>query len=243
MSKLRNHRALLLVLLAICSSAHARTKPLPPIPAIHKIAFVAPTNPRLLTFENGAPPLGYPGQFWVDKALSRVNSEQINEAIDVAKLGLAESITTVVVQRLGELGFEVEVLKNVSGPADDPDNIDEDHIALTVDADAVVHVKIDEVGFYSGHLSNKYLPRVNISGKLWTKLREDSLYSDEVDYGADAKKGKKWAIFADERYRWGTFDELTSDLDEVRTSLTTGAKLTAINIADQIAAAASAASK
>ncbi|MEJ0007092.1 MAG: hypothetical protein WDM77_12210 [Steroidobacteraceae bacterium] len=74
-------------------------------------------------------------------------------------------------------------------------------------------------------------------------MREDSLYSDEVDYGADAKKGKAWAIFADERYRWGSFDALMSDLDNVRTALTTGARLAAIRIADQIAAAASAASK
>ncbi|MEJ0007091.1 MAG: hypothetical protein WDM77_12205 [Steroidobacteraceae bacterium] len=40
--------------------------------------------------------------------------------MDAGKLGLAESIAVVVAQRLGDLGFEVEVLKNVSGPADDP---------------------------------------------------------------------------------------------------------------------------
>lgn len=236
----RNQAALLVALLSISSAAHARTKPLPPIPAIHRIAFVPPTDPRSLTLENSAPPLGYPGQYWVNKAESHRNSARLNGTVDAAKLGLAQIITTVVIQRLGELGFEVQVLQDVSGTADDPDNIDEDRIAATVDADAVVHVKIDEVGLYSGHLSTKYLPRVNIRGKLWTKLREDSLYSDEVDYGVDARKGKAWAIFPDERYRWGSFEGLMSDIDDVRSAFTTGARLAAMRMADQIAAAAAA---
>jgi hypothetical protein len=239
MRKLRNHAALFVALFLIGSAAHARSKPLPPIPAIHRIAFVPPTDPHSLTFENSAPLLGYPGQFWVNKSENRRNSVRLNGAIDAGKLGLAETITTIVIQRLGELGFEVQVLKGVSGTADDPDNIDEDQIASTVDADAVVHVKIDEVGMYSGHLSTKYLPRVNLRGKLWTKLREDSLYSDEVDYGVDARKRKVWAIFPDERYRWGSFEGLMLDIDDVRAAFTTGARLAAMRMADQIAEAAS----
>jgi hypothetical protein len=238
MWKLKSHAALFLALLSIGSTAHARSKPLPPIPTIHRIAFVPPTEPRSLTFENGAPLVGYPGQFWVNRAENRRNSDRLNGAIDAGRLGLAETITTVVIQRLGELGFEVQVLKGVRGTADDPDNIDEDNIAATVDADAVVHVKIDEVGMYSGHLSTKYLPRVNIRGKLWTKLREDSLYSDEVDYGVDARKGKAWAIFPDERYRWGSFEGMMLDIDDVRTAFMTGARLAAMKMADQIAEAA-----
>jgi hypothetical protein len=243
MSKLGNHAALFVALLSIGCAAHARTKPLPAIPAIHRIAFVPPTEPQSLTFENSGPLLGYPGQYWVNKAENRRNLARLNGAIDAGKLGLAATITTAVIQRLGELGFEVQVLKDVKGTADDPDNIDEDQIASTVDADAVVHVRIDEVGMYSGHLSTKYLPRVNIRGKLWTKLREDSLYSDEVDYGVDARKGKAWAIFPDDRYRWGSFEGLMLDIDDVRTAFTTGARLAAMRMADQIAAAASAASK
>jgi hypothetical protein len=76
---------------------------------------------------------------------------------------------------------------------------------------------------------HKYVPRINIRGKLWTKSREDSLYSDEVDYGVDARKGKSWAIFPDQRYRWGSFDELMSNMEDVRAAYTTGTRLAAKN--------------
>jgi hypothetical protein len=141
-----------------------------------------------------------------------------------------------VTQQLRERGFEVEVLEDVKRPADNPDNIDDDYVASHVDADAVLHIWIDEVGMYSGQLSDKYVPRINIRGKLWTKSREDSLYSDEVDYGVDARKGKSWAIFADERYRWGSFDELMSNMEDVRAAYKTGTRLAAIKMADQVAA-------
>jgi hypothetical protein len=220
-----------------CAS-HSRISP-PPIPAIHRIAIVPPTDPHWFTFENAAPPVGYPFQFWVNKIDSHSKAYRFNEVIEPGKLALAEGITDLVKQKLRERGFEVEILRDVSRHADDPDNIDEEHVASTVDADAVVHVWIDEVGMYSSHLSTKYIPRVNIRGTLWAKGSADSLFSDEVDYGVDARKGKSWAIFPDERYRWRSFDELMSNMEEVRTAYTTGARLAAMKLADQLAASAS----
>lgn len=234
---IRTLAALLAVLCAISCASHPKTAP-PPIPAIHRIVLVPATDPRGFTFENAAPPLGYPGQYWVNKSDSRYKASLFNAAVDPKKLILAEIITKAVAQRLQEHGFEVLILQDVSRPPDDPDNVDEDHLAATADGDAVAHVWIDEVGMYSGHLSTKYLPRVNLRGKLWTKWSEDSLYSDEVDYGVDARKGKAWAIGPDERFRWGSFDELMSSLAQVRTAITTGTQLAALKIADQISAAA-----
>jgi len=182
--------------------------------------------------------VGYPFQFWVNKIDSHSKAFRFNQAVEPGKLALSASITEVVKQQLRERGFEVEVLEDVKRPANDPDNIDDDYVASHVDADAVLHIWIDEVGMYSGHLSDKYVPRINIRGKLWTRSREDSLYSDEVDYGVDARKGKSWAIFPDERYRWGSFDELMSNMEAVRAAYTTGTRLAAMKMADQVAASA-----
>jgi hypothetical protein len=224
-------------LLVVGCSSHPPTTPAP-IPAIHRIAFVPPIELHWVTFENAAPPVGYPFQFWVNKIDSHSKSFRFNQAVEPGKLALAEEITEVVKQQLRERGFEVEVLEDVKRPANNPDNIDDDYVASHVDADAVLHIWIDEVGMYSGHLSDKYVPRINLRGKLWTKLREDPLYSDEVDYGVDARKGKSWAIFPDERYQWGSFDELMSHMEDVRAAYTTGTRLAARKMADQAAASA-----
>jgi hypothetical protein len=199
--------AIAAVLFAVGCASHSPKTPAP-IPAIHRIAFVPPTELHWVTFENAAPPVGYPFQFWVNKIDSHSKSFRFNQAVEPGKLALADGITEVVKQLLRERGFEVEVLNDVKRPANDPDNIDDDYVASHVDADAVLHIWIDEVGMYSSHLSTKYVPRINIRGKLWTKSREDSLYSDEVDYGVDARKGKSWAIFPDDRFRWGSFDDV-----------------------------------
>jgi hypothetical protein len=234
---MRSLTAFTAVLLAVGCASHPPTPPAP-IPPIHRIAFVPPIELHWVTFENAAPPVGSPFQFWVNKIDSHGKAFRFNQAVEPGKLALAEIITEVVTKQLRERGFEVEVLEDVKRPADNPDNIDDEYVASHVDADAVLHIWFDEVGMYSRHLSDKYVPRINIRGKLWTKLREDSLYSDEVDYGADARKGKSWAIFADERYQWGSFDELMSHMEDVRAAYTTGARLAAMKMADQVAASA-----
>ena len=53
---------------------------------------------------------------------------------------------------------------------------------------------------YSSHMSTDFLPRVNASGKLFIKGRDDDIYDEEIDYGVDAKKGKAWAIPADPKF-------------------------------------------
>jgi|ERR1700677_2841807 hypothetical protein len=95
-------------------------------------------------------------------------------------------------------GFTVEILQGVVRPTGDPDNVDEDRVSS--DADALLHLRISEVGMYSSHMSTDYLPRVNASGKLFIKGRDDDIYDEEIDYGVDAKKGKAWAIPADPKF-------------------------------------------
>jgi hypothetical protein len=235
--EMKHAAALLAALMTISCASHPAPTPAP-LPTIHRIAIVPATDPRWLTFENAAPPIGYPFQFWVNKIDSHSKAYRFNEAVDPRKLALAQVITVVVAQRLRERGFEVEVLQDVARPADDPDSIDEDRIAATAGDDAIVHIWIDEVGMYSGHLSAQYVPRVNLRGKMWTKWRDDSLYSDEADYGVDARKGKSWAIFPDPRYHWGSFDELIANMQEVRAAYATGAQLAATRLTDQMAAIA-----
>ncbi len=227
----------LLIALVTVSCAHSKLAPAP-MPVIHRIALIPATNPQWYTFENAAPPVGYPFQFWVNKIDSHSKAYRFNAAVDPSKAAIGDTLTQLVEQHLREQGFEVQVIRDLVRSTKDPDNIDEDKIASDMDADAIVHVWVSEVGMYSGHLSTKYIPRINLNGKMWAKNQDDSLFWDEVDYGADAKKGKPLEIVADERYRWGSFDELMSNLDEVRSAYATGTQLAAVRLADRISAAA-----
>jgi hypothetical protein len=227
---------LALITLGACAT-HPKSATLPV--AIHRIAIIPATNPRWYTLENAAPPVGYPFQFWVNKIDSHSKAYRFNEGVDPRKAELAAVITSVVAERLTSQGYAVEVLHDLLRPVDDPDNLDEEHAAASVQTDAIVHIWIEEVGMYSGHLSTKYVPRINIGGKLWIKNHEDSLYSDVVYYGVDARKGKSWAITPDEKYRWGSFDDLMLHIDDVREAYEAGTRLAAQKLAEQISNAAS----
>jgi hypothetical protein len=229
----------LLIALVTVSCAHSNLAPAP-MPVIHRIALIPATNPLSYKFQNAPTPLIGAPPLWsmID---NHSKAQRFNAAVDPSKAAMGDILTQVVEQHLREQGFEVQVIRDLVRSAKDPDDIDEEKLALTVDADAMVHVWVAEVGMYSGPFSMKYIPRVNLGGKMWVKNRDvNNLFWDEVDYGVDAKEGKPLEIVADERYRWGSFDELMSNIDEVRSAYATGTQLAAVRLADQISAAATA---
>jgi hypothetical protein len=133
---------------------------------------------------------------------------------------LGADLTEEVVAALRGDGFDVEILKELTRPADDPDNIDYDKVST--DADAILHLWISEVGLYSSHLSRNYIPRVNASGRLFVKGQDNDVYDEDLYYGVDAKKGKEWAIVPDPKFAYPSFDAVMSNIDEVRSAFATG---------------------
>ena len=185
---------LALITLGACAT-HPKSATLPV--AIHRIAIIPATNPRWYTLENAAPPVGYPFQFWVNKIDSHSKAYRFNEAASGSQKSRASGLLSlsVAAERLTLSRLRCgRVLHDLLRPVDDPDNLDEEHAAAAVQTDAIVHIWIEEVGMNSGHLSTKYVPRINIGGKLWIKNHEDSLYSDVVYYGVYALNGKSWEI-------------------------------------------------
>jgi hypothetical protein len=201
------------------------------IPVIHSIAIIPAADPKRYTFENATPPVGYPFQFWVNKADSRSKAQAFNDALYGKKAELGDELTQQVAAGLRSDGFTVEILKDIARPADDPDNIDYDQ--LTTTADAILHLGISEVGLYSGRVSTVYVPRVNTWGKLFVKGGDD-IYQEEVDYGVDAKKGKSWAVQPDARYAYPSYHDVMTHIDEIRTSFDEGIHATAARMTQQI---------
>ena len=217
------------VLLTACA---AHTKTIAGKPVIRRIAVIAASNPRWYTFENATPPIGYPFQFWVNKLDSKSKAKIFNDKLNSQPATLGADLTEEVVTALRGYGFTVEILDGLKRPADDPDNIDYDKISS--DADAILHLWISEVGLYSSHMSVDYIPRVNASGRLFVKGREDDVYGEEIDYGVDAKKGKDWAILPDPKFAYRSFDAVMSNIDDVRSAFATGAAEIGKRMSEQI---------
>jgi hypothetical protein len=203
-----------------------------PLPEIKRIAVIPASNPRVYTLENATPPIGYPGQYWVNKNDSRAKQNILNDEIQLKPQSLGDLLTEKVVAALRSRGLVVEVLESFTRPADDPDNVDYDKISS--DADAILHLWISEVGLYSSHTSVDYVPRVNAGAKLFVKGREDNVYSEDIYYGVDARKGKDWAIVPDPKYAYRSFNAVVSNMDEVRASFTIGVTEIGERMSDQI---------
>lgn len=216
-------------LLVACAGHN--TKPLPR-PVVKRIAIIPAVNPKTYTLYNAAPPVGYPFQFWVNKADSGNKEAVLNERLRYKPVDLATDLTEEVANGLRNRGFDVVILTDLRRPQEDPDNVD--HDKLVTDADAVLHLWIQEVGLYSSHTSAYYIPRVNAAGEVFVKGREEDLYRQDIYYGVDARKGKSWAIVPDPKFSYRYFDDVLDRFDEVRSSFEIGARAIGQKMSEQV---------
>ena len=185
-------------------------------PVVTKIALIPATDPLTLTLQNqnGVVQTLFPIAALGFHLDSKAKAKLFNERMASRPLALAPSVTTIVVEALRGAGYAVEVLDGLVRPADDPDDIDYEKIRT--DAEAIVQVRVNEVGMFSSKLSPDYLPRVNVDGKLYIRSRADSIYDETLYYGVDAKEGKAWAIVSDKRYVYPSFEDVMSRIEELR---------------------------
>jgi hypothetical protein len=216
-------------LLGACASHKVQP---PPKPMVKRIAIIPATNPQAYTLYNAAPPVGYPFQFWVNKADSANKEQVLNQRLQRQPLDLAKDFTDEVAEGLRSHGLQVVILQDLQRKAGEPDTVDYDKIKA--DTDVILHIWIQEVGLYSSHTSANYIPRFNATGTLWVQGQDDSLYSQDVYYGVDAKKGKSWAIAPDPKFAYRYFDDVLDRLDEVRSSFEIGAHEVGKKMAGQI---------
>lgn len=225
--------ATILFALALSTACASHPKTVATKPVIKRIAVISASNPRWYTFENAAPPVGgYPFQFWVNKLDSKSKAKLFNDKVNAQPAALGTDLTEQVVASLRDRGFTVEILDRINRPPDDPDNVDDDKV--TTDADAILHVWISEVGLYSSGYSRNYIPRVNVSGKLFVRGQEDNVYDEDLCYGVDAKKGKEWAIQPDAKYTYPSFDAVMTRIEEVRSSFADGTREISARMSGQI---------
>lgn len=221
-----------LVLLSLFGCASQPTT-IEPAPAIRRIALIPATTPLAFTLENVSAiqflfPIAATG-YHLD---SREKAKIFNERLRVQPSRLAAELTDTVAAALRRYGYEVELLQGVSRPPDDPDDVDYDAVATS--ADAVLHLRFDEVGLFSPRSSTSYLPRVNASGTLFVKGREDYLFEQDVRYGVDARAGKPWAIAAPESVAYPDFESVIGNLGAVLGAFDAGAAEVGKRLSEQV---------
>jgi len=184
-------------------------------PVVTRIALIPASDPLTLTLQNqnGVVQTLFPIAALGFHLDSKAKAKLFNERMASRRRSLAPRLTATVVDALRAAGYPVEVLDNLVRPADDPDDIDYAHIKT--DAEAIVQLRINEIGMFSSKLSPDYLPRVNVDGKLYIRSRDDSVYDETLYYGVDAKAGKPWAIVSDPRYVYPNFEDVMSRADEL----------------------------
>lgn len=198
---------------------------------ISKIAVVAIQDPARLSVDNRGGPLdllALPG-FLITKKIKEERSEVLASTLKNNSLKLGSEMSIALTEQLSGAGYVVELLKDVKRPADDPDEIDYEH--LTTDAEAILIARYTDVGLYSGQFSNKFVPRLNLTIEVVAKKDQSDLYSQTIYYGADARKLSEDQIPSGPKYSYSSFD----DAIEQQSGLVEGLRAGIQQIASQVA--------
>lgn len=211
---LRNFLAILtLVGLAACAS-----KSVVPLskPVIRSISIVSATMPQDgFTLKNTSAiqflfPIAATGYYLDSKAKTKV----FNEKLLLTPQALDSILTNSVAEELRSLGYVVKVIQDIKRPPGNLDNIDDENVSFS--PDALLHLKFDKVGLFSGRTSSKYLPQVNVDAVLYIKGREDNIYGETIHYGVDAKSPRDIAIPEDAATSFSSFDEVMANVLRVQ---------------------------
>jgi hypothetical protein len=218
---------------AVLISACSTTKPALPKPEIKSIAIIPATDPTEYTLENlSATQFVIPIASLFNHLDSKSKAKIFNDRLNAKPMALANTFTNDVADALRAHGYRVDILQNVTRPADDPDNLDYSKISSS--SDAMLHLRFTEVGLFSARSSQDYIPRVDGYGVVFIVGREDYLYDDEVYWGVDAAKGKKNTILPDKQFAYPSFESVLSNLNNIRSAFDVGTHQMAVLMAQQI---------
>lgn len=202
-------------------------------PVIRSIAIIPASEPAIYSLENrSAVQFLIPLAATVNYLDSKSKAKTLNDKLLAQPSALGMKLSDDIATALRGYGYQVQVLDAITRPIGDLDNVDYDKVSAA--ADAILHLRFTEVGLFSPRSSNSYLPRVNAQGTLFVKGRNDYLYDQEIYYGVDARSGNTWAIAADHRFAYPTFDSVMAGLDGVREAFVSGASAISKRMSEQV---------
>lgn len=207
----------------------------PSLPTVATMAMAPILGPETLTFENRGGVLdllALPG-LAASKGIAHSRAVELSNLLRSRNVRLGEEMTQALVDALKEAGVDTLLLTDPARVADDPTALD--YPRLSTDAPLVLSGTFDEVGFYSGRLTTRFVPRVNVTVNLVKRLNEQSVYSQSVYYGADARKPAEDQIPSDPRYSFDSYQDAIARPGDLVDALRDGIQRIAKLVAGQLA--------
>lgn len=131
-----------------------------------------------------------------------------------------------------ERGLQVVDVEHAKYLPDDPRVLDYKNTKTA--SDMILTANVFDVGLFSGRFTTKYVPRLNVTFDLVSKNTEESVYSQSIYYGADARKVAADQIPADQKYAYESFEQAMANQRGVAESLREGIRKVARLVAQQI---------
>jgi hypothetical protein len=229
----RNFILLAAAFLVGCASKSVDTGPKP---VIRTVALIPATLPQSYSIQSPTAiqfliPIAAAAAAMDGRAKGKVFAEKLKSP----DFQIDQDLTDAVAASLKAKGYEVTILQNLQRTAGSPDYFE--YAKLPESADAIVHVYFSDVGLESPRGKTEFFQRLNVTGAIYVPKNKSYPYESAIYYGIDAKEGKDWAIAADPKHVYPSFEYVISNLDTVRANFKVGLALVADRLADQIHAA------
>ncbi len=213
------------------SKGKEQVKEEPPIAPIKKIAILPIQNPLKFTLDKSGSALILLGIFGqsIHHADIAGKNDGFSHKMREHTLPIGGEIMASLEQGLIAQNYEVIVLRDQNMGFAAPKDFD--YRKVTTDADAIIHVIINEAGVASPLRSTSYKPQLNVDVYIISAKDQRKIDDWGVDYGADASKLDNGNIPADAKFAWGTYEILMKKMPDVVDGLQQGAKLLGPHIA------------
>lgn len=164
----------------------------------------------------------------------REMTKDLNDRLRAVPFDISKIFAESVAESLRKGGYEARVRYDIPRNPEEPDDID--FLKVTTESDAVLQVTFFDVSEYSGVTQDDFFPRVNVRAIMVLKGSDDYIFDEEANYGADADKNqdKPWALLADKKYQYHSFEDVLRDPAGVRDSFVDGVHALGEHLAKQL---------
>jgi len=198
---------------------------------IKRIAIIGipePANIQVANIGGAAAGFGLVGGL-IQGATNADHSKAFAVPLRQRKPTLSAEMLSAIKQSLEADGFEVTMALDQK-PKLAADGKSDDYSEIHVDADAILAVWFGVMGYMSPPNSTHYQPWVFIKARLLDARTKSDIYYKSFCVGYEMKIKNAVMLPADEKYRYGSFDELMAHATEATTGLVDCEEVTAKRI-------------